>query len=162
MFGNDSDLSDLNLVAAPSVAADQIPPTVKDFGWKLKIVDARREVSESGMTSVKFSGQILGSGGKWDKHVGEFRFILDGKWPESAVKRFNSFAAAVGLEGAIKSADEFKGKTVIAEFKLSNDGKYSNVSRWWKDSEENKNRIALQSLPMWTEAPNIPPEGVPF
>ena len=160
MYGDD--LSDLNLVAAPSWSADQIPPTVKDFGWKLKLIEAKRETGQGGDASIRFSARIESEGGRWNGHVGEFMFFLGGKWPESAAKKFNSFAAAVGIAGAIKSTDDFKGKTVIAEFKLSNDGKYSNISRWWEDNSENKNRIAVQPLPVWTEAPNIPDDGVPF
>ena len=162
MFGDDKDLSDLNLVAAPSTAADQIPPTVKDFGWKLKLLEISRETGQGGDTSFRFEARIEGTEGKWSGHVGEFRLFLGGKWPESAARKFNSFAAAVGIKGTIKSTDDFKGKTVIAEFKLSNDGKYSNISRWWEDTPENKNRIALQPLPVWTEAPNIPADDVPF
>ena len=161
MSFDDTDLSEFKIQAVAGGQFDQIPPTMKEYGWHLKLLTVRKEQSQSGQDIVRFNAQIVADG-RWDGHIGEFRLFLGGKWPDSAQAKFGSFAAACGIEGDVKKTTEFEGKEVIAEFKLSNDGKYSNISRWWKNTPDNTNRKTSQPLPTWTDAPNIQDGDVPF
>ena len=150
---DEMDLSEFKIKAVAGSASDQIPPTVDGYGWLLRLLTVRKEQTQSGMTAIKFNAQII-SEGKWHNHIGDFRLFLGGRWPDSALAKFGSFAAACGLSGEVNNVSNFEGREVIVGFKLSENGKYSNACNWWQHTSDNRRRIALQAIPSWVDAPN--------
>ena len=156
------DLSAFELVAAGSGEA-AIPPTPPNSGWLLSIIDAELQVPEpqqgkEGNRCVRFRA-VIEANSMWNRHTGEFRLFLDGKWPETSRRKFSSFAAATGLEGKITDTKQFNKRRVIVAFELSKDNKYVNPTNWWPYSEHHKNFIASFPAAGWTEKPAPIPES---
>lgn len=150
---DDTDLTGYNLIAMDEAGA-QFPPTPPEYGWLLKILEAKKNAPPDGSATIDLTAEIEAKS-EWNGHRASIRLFLTSQYPDSnPIKKVCSFAYAAGIKGAIGNTELFVNRQIIVYFEVAKDPQYTRAKKWWPYDVENSGRIAIQPLPTWSGEPN--------